>query len=39
MTSPPKMAFSSRIRRLKKAWPTRFISAVPPYLATMSLTA
>ena len=33
MTSPPKIASSSRMRRLKKAWPTRFISAVPPYFA------
>ena len=33
MTSPPKIASSSRIRRLKNEWPTRFISALPPYCA------
>ena len=33
------MASSSRMRRLMKAWPTRFIRAVPWYFATMSLTA
>jgi hypothetical protein len=39
VTSPPKIALSSRIRRLKNAGETRFISASLPYRAAVSFTA